>query len=552
MPELQEPVLVLAPAGRDGILISEALQRVQLPTRICSDLEQFARQLPNGASAGLLTQEALSVGAATLLQGVLREQPPWSDVPLILMTANRGSDSEVSKLLDDGINITLLERPVRIRTLTSAVGSALRQRKRQYELRDRLADQQRTEERLRQTQKLESLGILAGGIAHDFNNLLTGIIGNISLALDEEPEGNPHRRHLQDAIHASERAADLTRQLLAYSGKGRFAIQHIDISELVRQISALIQTSISKNVQVILNLAEGLPLVEADATQLQQIAMNLIINAAEAIGPEKDGLVVVETGVAQVDEGYLRGTLAAESAGPGKYVYLEVRDTGGGIDENTLPNIFDPFFTTKFMGRGLGLAAVLGIVRGHHGALKVETKAGEGSQFRVLFPATSARRAEPAKEVTYKHLRGKGTILVVDDEEIVRRIAKNALESWGYGVLLAENGQIAIDMYAAAANEISLVLLDLTMPVMNGEQTLQRLQRIRPDVKVILTSGYDEADALSRFRGADLAGFLQKPYTAGQLAGSVKRISERIKARESAGDHCLSGDSSEPPILKAV
>jgi signal transduction histidine kinase/ActR/RegA family two-component response regulator len=524
MSEWNEPVLVLAPTGRDAILISEALDRLRLPTEVCADLEQFISQLQHDAAAGLLAQEALRGGAATLLGRAVREQPAWSDFPLILMTGRGNADPVTSRLMEDGVNITLLERPVRIQTLASAVGSALRQRRRQYELRDRLADQQRTEERLRQTQKLESLGILAGGIAHDFNNLLTGILGNISLALDKEPNLSPRRRYLEDAIQASERAADLTRQLLAYSGKGRFAIQNIDLSELVTQISALIQTSISKNVHVSMDLAEGLPCIEADATQLQQIVMNLIINAAEAHPPDVEGHVTVETGVAHVNDAYLRNTLAADSAGPGEYVYIEVRDSGCGIDPATLSKIFDPFFTTKFLGRGLGLAAVLGIVRGHHGALKVISKPGKGSTFRVLFPAAGAAET-PRKTTSGKaDLAGTGTILVVDDEEIVRKIARSTLERWGYEVVTAENGQIAVDLFAQVADKISLVLLDLTMPVMNGEQTFRRLQQIRQDVRVILSSGYDEADAMARFRGARLAGFIQKPYTAAQLAETVKRI----------------------------
>jgi CheY-like chemotaxis protein len=298
----------------------------------------------------------------------------------------------------------------------------------------------------------------------------------------------------------------------------------------VRQISSLIRTSISKNVQVVLSLARSVPCVEADATQIQQIVMNLIINAAEAIDSEKDGLVVVETGQTYADEAYLRTTLGGGNAGPGEYVYVEVRDTGCGIDAETLAKIFDPFFTTKFMGRGLGLAAVLGIVGSHHGALKVESTPGKGSTFRVLFPAADTVADRSMARAKQDELTASGTVLVVDDEEVVRTIARSTLESWGYRLLLAENGQIATDLFARTPDEISLVLLDLTMPVMNGEQTFQRLQRIRPDVRVILMSGYDEADAVERFGGSRLAGFLQKPFTALQLAKVVRRVFERAEA----------------------
>ncbi len=534
MSNIEEPVLILAPTGRDAVLISEALSRVRLPGETCPDIERFAFRLKANAAAGLLAEEALRDGATSLIVAALREQPAWSDVPLILMTNRRAPGAAVTEMLQKGGNVTLLERPIRIQTLTSVVGAALRQRRRQHELQDRLAEQQRTEERMRQAQKLESLGVLAGGIAHDFNNLLTGIIGNLSLALESEGPTSPRKRYLEDAIHASQRAADLTRQLLAYSGKGRFAIQNVDLSEAVREISSLVKSSISKNVHLILNLADGLPHIEADAAQLQQIVMNLIINAAEAIGPDADGLVMVETGQAQVNEAFLRNAMAADGASPGNYVYLEVRDTGCGIDEATLAKIFDPFFTTKFMGRGLGLAAVLGIVRGHRGALRVESTPGKGSAFQVLFPAGGSKDLRKTAGAQRRELSGRGTVLVADDEEIVRRIAKSALETRGYSVLLAENGQAAVDVFAKAADKIALVLLDLTMPVMNGAQTLQRLQRIRPEVKVILTSGYDETEAMAAVDGAGLSGFLQKPYTAGQLSEYVGRILD--KAQAAGGD----------------
>ena len=526
MIEAREPILVLAPTGRDSFLISDTLRPLRLSIDVCSDLDEFALHLEQGAAAGLIVQEALHEGAPTLARA-LREQPPWSDIPLILMTTHKAPDRVVFNLLEQGANITLLERPLRVQTLTAAVASAVRQRNRQYELRDRVTESQRTEERLRQTQKLESLGVLAGGVAHDFNNLLTGIMGGISLALDREPPSSPRRRYLEDAIQASERAADLTRQLLAYAGKGRFIIQPVNLSDLVREINRLIEISIPKNVRVVLNLSGALPPIEGDPAQLQQIVMNLLMNAAEAIASNQVGLVVAETGMAQVDENYLRKTLRAENAAPGEYVYIEVRDTGCGIDEATLSRIFDPFFTTKFMGRGLGLAAALGIVRGHGGALKVDSVRGQGSTFRVLLPAKGVSQQKRTIEFpVVERSSGNQTILVVDDEEIVRKAARNSLESWGYRVLLAENGQIAVDLFTEARDRISLVLLDMTMPVMNGEEKLLHLQRIEPGVKVILTSGYDESEAMVRFQGAGLAGFIQKPYTASRLVERVNRIFE--------------------------
>ena len=407
------------------------------------------------------------------------------------------------------------------------IGAALFQEP--YELQDTcvafcldLTEQKKIETQLRQTQKLESLGVLAGGIAHDFNNLLVGILGNASLALDTTSPDNPNQPLLEDVVKASERAADLTRQLLAYAGKGRFVLQLLDLSTLVREISTLIQASIPKNVQVRLDLADHLPGIEADGAQLQQLVMNLIINGAEAVG-SSEGLVFVSTGVQQVDETYLRGSHAGEPISPGTYVCLEVQDTGIGMDEATIARIFDPFFTTKFMGRGLGLAAALGIVRGHRGVIQVYSHPGQGSTFKVLLPAreevAGARtEVQPAADV-----KGTGVVLVVDDEEIVRRTAKSALQRYGYTVLLAENGQEGVDLFREMHARLSTVVLDMTMPVMGGEEALRRLKAIDPRVPVILSSGFNEVEAVRRFTGKGIAGFIQKPFTARALAAKLKQ-----------------------------
>jgi PAS domain S-box-containing protein len=384
-----------------------------------------------------------------------------------------------------------------------------------------ITERSRIEEQLRHTQKLESLGVLAGGVAHDFNNLLTGILGNSSLALDNVGPNHPNRALLEEVMRAAERAADLTRQLLAYAGKGRFVMHTLDLSDLVREISGLVQTSLPKQAQLRLQLSGDLPGIDADPSQLQQIVMNLVINGAEAIGPG-GGSVLVRTGVQEVDSHYIATmSSAGESLKPGRYVALEVHDTGTGMDEATLAKIFDPFFTTKFAGRGLGLSAVSGIVRAHHGAMKVYSKPGQGTTFKVLFRASTNQvphTGRPAK----RELKGVGTVLVVDDEEIVRVTAKHALERYGYRIMVANDGVSALEAYREQLELINLVLLDLTMPVMNGEETLRRLQMLNPDVKVLLSSGYNEVEAVQRFAGKGLAGFIQKPYTAAGLAEKVR------------------------------
>ncbi len=374
-------------------------------------------------------------------------------------------------------------------------------------------------------QKLESLGVLAGGIAHDFNNLLTGILGNASLVAEGLQQSNPDRPILQECIAAAERAALLTKQLLAYAGKGRFVTEPINLSHLVRQISALIQTSISRKVQVRMELANDLPSIEADAGQLQQVIMNLVINGAEAIA-EDVGIVVCTTAVQMVDDAYIK-SLGAEGQyiSPGRHVMLEVQDSGCGMDEATLLRIFEPFFSTKFTGRGLGLAAVSGIVHGHRGALRVYSTPGKGTSFKVLFPAAEAALNSPQPPTTAANLEGSGnTVLIVDDEDSVRSVARNTLQRRGYRTIEARDGREALEVFRKFAHEISLVLLDLTMPYMNGEEVLRELQIITPSVKVVLSSGFNEVEAIRRFTGKGLAGFLQKPYTAMRLAEAVKAI----------------------------
>ncbi len=378
------------------------------------------------------------------------------------------------------------------------------------------------EEQLRQAAKLESLGVLAGGIAHDFNNLLVGILGNASLAKNTLPSASPVRQMLDDVISAGERAAVLTRQLLAYAGKGKFVIQPVDISALVREMTKLVQASVPKAVAVRLRLVPGLPAVVADVAQLQQLIMNLIINAAEAIG-DNSGTVTVTTGNLEISGSETMGATGwSDPATPGRYVFFEVEDTGAGMDEATIARIFDPFFTTKFTGRGLGLSAALGIVRGHHGFIQVISSPGRGSAFKVLFPAAQEEVAPEQVHEVKDDLTGSGVILLVDDEELVRRMAGAALAQLGFTVLEAGNGREAIELFQRHSSEIRLVILDLSMPVMNGEECLTQLRGIRADVPVLLSSGFSETEAASRFQSAGVTSFLQKPYTAQSLAELVK------------------------------
>ena len=385
-----------------------------------------------------------------------------------------------------------------------------------------ITERKLAESRLRDAQKLESLGLLAGGVAHDFNNLLVGVIGNASLAQEMLSPNDPAAELLEGVIRTGEQAAHLTRQMLAYSGKGKFVVESLDLSALIPEISGLVRPSVSKKIALHFDLAAGLPPIEADRGQVQQVFMNLVLNAAEAIGSH-NGLISIRTGVENVDRRYSLLHPEATELQPGRYVFLEVRDTGCGMDEATRAKIFDPFFSTKFTGRGLGLAAVSGIVRGHQGAIVVASAPGKGTCFTVLFPAASPSGVRPAKtSLGEAALRGAGVILVVDDEPLVRQMAKLALERHGYTVLLAESGPAAIDVFRRYPGEIALVVLDLSMPQMSGEETLPELNKIRPGVKVVVSSGYSEAEAMNLFRGQRVVGFIQKPYNSKGLAEKVK------------------------------
>jgi PAS domain S-box-containing protein len=388
-----------------------------------------------------------------------------------------------------------------------------------------LTQRRELERRLSEKQKLESIGVLAGGIAHDFNNLLVGILGNATLIQDMIPENSPIRDSLREVVKASERAAHLTQQMLAYSGKGRFILERVNLSDLARETAPLLKPSIPIKAALHFDLANDLPPVEGDASQLQQVIMNLVLNAAEAIG-EQPGIIRLRTGVQNVDRDYIRQQLEHAEIEPGEYAVLEVRDTGSGMDETVRSRIFDPFFTTKFTGRGLGLAAVAGIVRGHKGAIQVSSIPGHGSTFLILIPvageaASTARAAAPA---AVQEATNTGSILVVDDEDIVRRIAKASLERHGFSVLTADSGPAAIEILREEQGRVRTILLDLSMPGMSGNEALPLLRQIRPDVQVIISSGYSEAETLRLFAGQTISGFIQKPFTAQRLVERVKKL----------------------------
>jgi PAS domain S-box-containing protein len=385
-------------------------------------------------------------------------------------------------------------------------------------------ERQAFERKLLETQKLESLGVLAGGIAHDFNNLLTGVLGNASMARMDAGPDSVLQPCLEQIEEAACRAADLCRQMLAYSGKGSFVVGRMDLNSLVEETSKLLQISVSKKAAVEYDLAPGLPPVLVDATQMRQVIMNLVINASEAVG-ERGGLIWVRSRMVRLHPSALADPALGSELAPGDYLCLEVRDNGSGMTPEVKARIFDPFFTTKFTGRGLGLAAVQGIVRGHRGALRVESQIGEGTCFRVFLPCADGV-ADPKRSVPVSNpnWRGSGRVLVVDDEPAVQVTTAHMLESLGFGVLAAASGQAALADFLAAPDQFQMVMLDLTMPSGDGDEVLREIRRVSPRIPVLLMSGFDESEVLARFGSKDIAGFIHKPFAFPVLREKLQEI----------------------------
>jgi PAS domain S-box-containing protein len=394
----------------------------------------------------------------------------------------------------------------------------------------RQAEEQRRrlEAQLLHAQKLESLGVLAGGIAHDFNNLLTGILGYTNLAGMSLPADSTARPLLGEAERTANRASDLVRQLLAYAGKGRFLIQPIDLNALTGEMLGLLRTLVSHKAHVRTDFADGLPPVQADAAQLRQVVLNLITNASEALGGA-EGEITLRTGVERIDDPRGYSPHAAPEAAPGEYVFVEVADTGCGMSEEMLARVFDPFFSTKFSGRGLGLAAVLGIVRGHRGLVRLSSAVGQGTRFRVLFPRAKGALPElaPAEARPPGPAAGTGSVLVVDDEEAVRSLAAHVLREAGYQVIVAGDGEEGLAAFRVAGSTIRAVLMDLTMPGLDGVEATRRLYELRADLPVVLMSGYGEPQVMAGLAGMRFAGFLQKPFIAEGMLAALRAALER-------------------------
>ncbi|MCH7598970.1 MAG: PAS domain S-box protein [Myxococcales bacterium] len=385
---------------------------------------------------------------------------------------------------------------------------------------------QKLAEQMKEAQRLESLGVLAGGIAHDFNNLLTPILGEASLGLFDLSEDSPLHSRLQRIQKAAHRAAALTNQMLTYSGQGQAVTEFLDISKFVEETAELLEGAVSGKAELVFDLADGLPTVQADASQLSQVVMNLIINATEAI-QEGAGPIVLRTGLVDVDNVESKFIVGSDTLLPGSYVYLEVIDAGCGMDEQLQSKIFDPFFTTKFTGRGLGLAAVLGIVRSHGGAIELDSVLNRGTRFRVLLPSAGKRELPGVLEdYPTEDWRGHGIVLVADDDAGVRDLMKDTLERAGMTVLCCHDGREAVEVFRRQPDDIRIVVLDRTMPNIGGEGAFDQIRQIRPDAHIILVSGYSEERAAQYFIDKGLDAFLHKPFEPMTLLEHVRRILE--------------------------
>ena len=380
------------------------------------------------------------------------------------------------------------------------------------------------EAQIQHTQKLESLGVLAGGIAHDFNNILMAILGYADLALLDTSASSPAVSSLHEIEKATRNAADLTKQMLAYSGKGTIQIIKLDLNEIILEMTHLLDISISKNAVIKYDLHDELPSIEADPSQIRQIVMNLVTNASDAMD-KTSGVISITTKHMECDSEYLSTAFMNDQLPDGKYVYLEVSDTGSGMNEETLSKLFDPFFTTKSTGRGLGLSAVLGIIRGHRGTVKVYSEPGKGTSFKILIPSVEGDpQVLTVSNVSEQDSVQRGTLLLVDDEASIREIGKAMLEKSGYAVITSSDGREALDIFRKRHDEIDCVILDLTMPHMDGEETFREMRRVQSDVCVIISSGYNRQDVTRRFIGKGLAGFIQKPYRLSELTAKLKEV----------------------------
>jgi signal transduction histidine kinase len=391
-------------------------------------------------------------------------------------------------------------------------------------------ERRRNERGLEHRQRLQSLGVLTGGIAHDFNNLLVGILGNADLALEAAREDEKVSYHLADIMAAARSAANLCKQMLAYAGKSTILLDDVNLNQVIEQIHSMVRGSLSAKTRVLFELSQEAPTTHGDASQIEQVVLNLVMNATDAVA-EGGGDIILRTGTIDCTAEILAEFEGGEELLPGNYVFLEVADNGCGMSEETMRHVFEPFFTTKFSGRGLGMAAVTGIMRGHHGAIRVRSELGVGTTFRAIFPFASSKGKEgkapalPAR-VGDTGWTGVGTILFADDEDQVRDVGRRILERLGFSVVCARDGSEAVAAFAESPDLFERVILDLSMPGMDGIETWAELRRIKPDVSVVICSGHGRREILQRVAPLQPAAIIEKPYEVVAVMECLRSLEE--------------------------
>jgi CheY-like chemotaxis protein len=531
LPEaLRTPILVVDDVQDNRELIEELLR---------DEGYQEIISAPSGAQALRILEERPEVGLV-LLDLMMPEMDGYevcrrissnsvtAHIPVIVITGGAvRRDEALLKSFERGA-MDFIPKPVNEVELYGRVKSALLLYWERMHNREKTRALLESQHQLRQAQQLESIGRLAAGVAHDFNNLLAAVLGQASFMRLHLAGDSPLQASLAGIEQASTRASELCNQMLAYAGEGRYVVETIDLNSLIVETVNLLKISINKKITLNLIRSPRPALIKADVAQIRQVLMNLVLNAAEAIGDKTGSIAVRISRLLPKGSDFAEAILRPESPA-GEYVQLEIMDSGCGMSKETQQKIFEPFFTTKFTGRGLGLSAVLGIVKAHQGCLKIFSEPGQGTTFNILLPTIEGAAGDVHREKTptpQSTWRGKGTVLVVDDEISVRESTRILLSELGFKVLLAEDGQAGLSGFMAHLKEIVAVILDLTMPGLNGEEVFAELQKVCPEIPVLLCSGYSRERAMTRFDGKGLAGFLHKPFTLDDLALNLRECLE--------------------------
>ncbi|HKH27614.1 MAG TPA: ATP-binding protein [Sphingomicrobium sp.] len=535
--ERSETALILAPLGRDAAIAAGMLREYRIPSVICPDLDSLARELNGGVGFVLVTEEALVGRDLRNLSGWINDQPEWSDLPFVVLTRKGGGlerNPEAGRLLDALRNVTFLERPFHPTTLVSLARAALRARLRQYDARARLEDLQRSEERLRlanetlearvdertrdhelalaklhEAQKLETLGQLTGGVAHDFNNLLTPVIGNLDLLRRRLTPTDPSQRLIDAGMQAASRAATLVQRLLAFARRQDLSVRSVNVGALLEGMSDLIRRSLDPAIEVQISHSADLPPARVDPNQLELAILNLAINARDAM-PRGGTLHIEADSVTSQGGGGLQ---------PGDYVRIAVRDSGTGMDQQTLARAIEPFFSTKGVGKGtgLGLSMVHGLAAQLGGVLNIRSRPGEGTTAEIWLPeAPEAASSQDLEARPLVRAPRQATILLVDDEELVRVATADMLGDLGYEVTEANSGAEALRLLRLG-DEPDLMITDYLMPGMNGVQLIEDARAIAPEMQVMLITGYS---TVAEGPGASVAR-LAKPFRQSDLAALV-------------------------------